>query len=260
LIETAASFNYRLVNLDENWPLGRHDVSGALDAPADKQHYLHSLVYRFLLVQGLVTDFQREAMFIDSRIGKREDRTFLFFLKAMQWALTGEKLFAPLEYDASTEAEHFFTDHLQRMTGQVWKDGEPLEWDDFVTSIQQGGEGTAVLQFFDGIRPGELRWDRLRAYRLVLMAFVNTFGYGMQRSPRKWLKAVADDIEHPEVAANLYRWLPKFGLRYQWWILVLRKALKSRARQSPQGRRLLKQKFDVVRSSQPALPASKPSR
>jgi hypothetical protein len=240
LLEAATSFNYRLVNLDEKWPKGWHSVSGKFAAPSQVQEYLRTLVYRFLVLQGLVTRFQREVMFIDSRIGKRDDQVFLFYLKALQWTMTDEKLFAGLDYDSSSEEAHFFTDHLRRMSDAIWVNGEPLEWAQFEALLQEQKDWTTVLEFFDGIEPGDLRWDRLRAYRLVLMGFINTFGYKMQRSPRDWIRAVAGGIQHPEVAANLYRWIPKFDLGHQRWGWVIRRALKQRAKQSPSSKAQLR--------------------
>jgi hypothetical protein len=246
LLEAASSFNYRLVNLDENWQEGWHKAGGIFDLPPDRLHYLRTLAYRFVVLQGLVTRFQHEVMFIDSRIGKREDRTFLFYLKALEWTMTNVKLFSELDYDLSTTSAHFFTDQLRRISSAAWCDGEPVPWDDFVATSRVDGEWTPILLFFDNIEPGELRWDRLRAYRLVLMCFINSFGYREQRSQRKWLRAVAQGIEHPEVAANLYLWLPKFGLRRQRWIRVLRRALKKRARESEAGRALLGNPIGMV--------------
>src|SRR4051794_6854460 len=39
LLEAATSFNYRLVSLDEKWPLGWQKAEGKFDAPADRQEY-----------------------------------------------------------------------------------------------------------------------------------------------------------------------------------------------------------------------------
>src|SRR5215218_1723984 len=74
----------------------------------------------------------------------------------------------------------------------------------------------AVLRFFDGLDPDDrtrLRWDRLVAFQLVLMAFIETFGYPeIHRSEKKWFHAVAGRMR-PEVATNLLDWLPKLGIR-----------------------------------------------
>lgn len=52
----------------------------------------------------------------------------------------------------------------------------------------------AVLRFFDGLDPDDerrLRWDRVAAFQLVLMAFIETFGYEVHRTEPKWFNAVA---------------------------------------------------------------------
>jgi hypothetical protein len=74
-------------------------------------------------------------------------------------------------------------------------------------------EGTRdALVFFDGLRPDSFRWDRLTAFRLLLLAFLNGFGYEHQQSPQSHLDAVARNIKTVTVAANLVAWLPKLGL------------------------------------------------
>jgi hypothetical protein len=74
-----------------------------------------------------------------------------------------------------------------------------------------------LLRFFDGLNPDDLdrlRWDRLVAFQLVLMAFIETFGYEIHKTDQKWFDAVARRMR-PEVATNLMDWLPKLGIGKQ---------------------------------------------
>jgi hypothetical protein len=71
---------------------------------------------------------------------------------------------------------------------------------------------TGALAFFDGLTPDSFRWERLTAFRLLLLGFINAFGYEHQRSPQSHLDAVAQNIRTTKVASNMSAWLPKLGL------------------------------------------------
>jgi hypothetical protein len=161
--------------------------------------------------------FEREALYIDSRIGTHDDRLFVFYIKALRWTLTDVALFDGLEYDDSKPTDHFYTDHLRRMCTAVWKeDGEGLvdlrAMEDYLAEPQH--ELDAVLRFFDGLGPEEqdrYRWDRIMAFQLVLVAFIHNFGYEIDESDAEWFADAAGRMR-PEVATNLLDWLPKHGV------------------------------------------------
>lgn len=78
----------------------------------------------------------------------------------------------------------------------------------------QGAALQPVLNFFDGLSKGEprLRWDRLVALHLVLLAFVNSFGYDWQYSDRKKFEEVASKFNYRTVLVNLVHWLGRHHL------------------------------------------------
>jgi hypothetical protein len=62
------------------------------------------------------------------------------------------------------------------------------------------------------MQPGELRWDRLMAARILLMDFLNEFEDEVQASSQEWFDSVANEIRSDNVAVNLAEWLPRFKL------------------------------------------------
>jgi hypothetical protein len=58
-----------------------------------------------------------------------------------------------------------------------------------------------------------LRWDRLVTVHLLLLAFVNSFGYDMQESTPQQFIDVARQANNALVLRNLHSWLPKLGLQ-----------------------------------------------
>jgi hypothetical protein len=73
---------------------------------------------------------------------------------------------------------------------------------------------TPILSYFDGLCSGEkrLRWDRLISFHLLLMVFINKFGYDVQKSSQEQILEIARSIQNPHVLTNLVTWLSKLGL------------------------------------------------
>jgi hypothetical protein len=215
LLEAAITLNYRLFNLGKWWKKGWLHVHGDYARPlTEGDYYFPTTVYRFMAFMSLANRFERAAIFIDSRFAEDNDQLFVFYIKALRWVLTDVALFDGLAYDMSKPTDHFFTDQFRRMCASfLTDDGDTLD----LRSVEQQllaeeHELGTVLAFFDGMEPGPLRWDRLMAFQLLLMGFINTFGYEMQRSDRDRFDRVAGQIQRPQVAANMQRWLPKLGL------------------------------------------------
>lgn len=164
--------------------------------------------------------FEREAIYIDSRIADKRGRLFLYYVKALRWTLTDVALFDGLEYSEDRPADHFYTDHFRRMCSSLTP-AEDTEGPDPLLDLRALEDllGTQhdleeVLRFFDGLDPDDqtrLRWDRLVAFQLVLMAFIETFGYEIHKTDQPWFDGVAKRMRR-ETATNLLDWLPKLGL------------------------------------------------
>jgi hypothetical protein len=118
------------------------------------------------------------------------------------------------------------------MCGSVWKDdgGGLVDLRALEDALSGDHELDEVLGFFDGLDPDDksrLRWDRIVAFQLVLMAFIETFGYEIHYTEQRWFDAVAGRMR-PEVATNLLDWLPKLGVGTHFGL---------HARRDPGGRR-----------------------
>lgn len=228
MLEAAGSFQHRLFNLYVNVGEGWLNVKGDY---RPEQFYFFSTVYRFMALHRLAAGFEREAIFIDSRIAEPADRCFLYYAKALRWAMTDVAVFRGLDYDRSVSADHFFGDQLRHMSASIWLDGEAqfdfAQFEDAVASIR---DLVAAMEFFDGVSPneGRLRWDRLVGFHLLLAGFINAYGYPMQRLERDSFDAIAAQLRHPEVASNLRDWLPRLGLSRQREARLIRQALERR--------------------------------
>jgi hypothetical protein len=212
LVEAATDFNYRLMNLDRNVSKGWLDVDGEYDMPKGRLYYFRTTVYRFLVLSSVGNRFERRALHIDSRIAEPSDLTFLLYVKALRWVITDAALFQGVEsYSEETPRDHFYADRLREMCASMYDGERELRFGEFEDAMPMEGTMDA-LAFFDGLRPGSFRWERLTAFRLLLLGFINAFGYEHQKSPQTHFDAVARNIGTAKVADNLRAWLPKLGL------------------------------------------------
>ena len=132
----------------------------------------------------LVRQFECEAVLIDARIAEKNDLYFVKFAKAFSWAVCDVALFEHLNYDVNYATDHFFRDQLREICDSCVKEGAFLGHEELRTVLNSTPDFDRVFRFFDGLKKNEsrLRWDRLVAIHLLLMAFVNCFGYDMQES------------------------------------------------------------------------------
>jgi hypothetical protein len=211
LLNAANSMNHRL------WNFYHHEAEGWLDAKGQYTrpgYYLLSFVYRFLSVSALIRQFENEAIYIDRRIADQKDFAFLNYVTALQWVLTDVALFANLPYDSNSAKDHFFADQFRNYADACLVDGKVVTFENLEKRLQSDRSLDSVLAFFDGLCRSEdrLRWDRLVAFHLLLLAFINAFGYKTQYSPGEQRRDAAGQIKNAQVLANLAAWLPQHGL------------------------------------------------
>lgn len=212
LLRTTFSLHGRMQNLYRNQDRGWLEIGGDFGRCG---YYFESMVYRYLSVFALVRQFELEAIYLDARLARPEDFTFMNYLSALSLCATQVELFGELPYDVSHCTDHFYADSLRSWAESMCSDGELQSFDAFRQRIPLDSAAlSALLAFFDGLRRGEgrLRWDRLVALDLVLMAFINRFGYPTQQSSVEEFKRACNQIEHQDVLTGLVRLLRTAGL------------------------------------------------
>jgi len=193
-------------------------------------YYSRTTQYRFLAISSLARAFEREAFFIDSRIAEPRDFDFLRFIKAFLWATTSVELFRGLPYDETNSTDHFFADQIRQLCDEFCPSPDKtLSFSEFERRVGEGETFDAVVEFFHGLHSSEtrLRWDRLVALNLLLIAFLGTVGYTTHQTSIPELLEVAKKIRYPEVRANFIRRLSKLGLANQPQMKLVTAALES---------------------------------
>jgi hypothetical protein len=209
LLQASNSLNYRFWNLYANSEAGWLDVGG--DYRHVGYHFLSS-VHRFLAVCS--RQFENEAIYVDARIAEKKDFTFLSYLAALHWVMTDVAVFDGVPYDTSHQVDHFFADNFRHYCDACFPDGAFLSYEALGERIATDRSLDPVLRFFDGLRRSEqrLRWDRLVAFHLLLLAFINSFGYEPQYTSQQKFEHVTTQIRHIRILENLVGWLPRHGL------------------------------------------------
>jgi len=211
LLLASVHMNHRMWNLyknhDRGWlcSLGSYEVLG---------YYFLSTVHRFLCVCSLCRRLEREAIYLDARIAGKDDLTFLKITSAISWVMTDVSLFAGLTYDHSKARDHFFSDHLRKVCDSCYEDDHPIHYDTLEERIAEDRSLDRIMAFFDGLTQGEerYRWDRMVALHLLVVAFINKFGYPEQRSTTAQISEIVEQFRNPEIASNLIDWMPRLGL------------------------------------------------
>ncbi|KAG8153421.1 hypothetical protein BFF94_012805 [Burkholderia catarinensis] len=191
-------------------------------------YYFTSTVYRFLSLFTLILEADAEAILLDTAIARKTDYAFIKYLSIMRWVITDVSLFDGLQYDVSIQRDHFFSDGLRVYTKPCWVDGKVVSYDMFRSEQYALADTLPVLNFFDGLQKNEnrYRWDRLAALHLILAAYINKFGYDLQRTSEVKLQKIAREIQHPEVLNNLIIWLRRHHLSRDREAKRLMRALK----------------------------------
>lgn len=211
LVDAADSWHNRMENIYKHESEGRLDVHGAYERP---DYYFTTTVYRFLAFSSLARAFEGESFFIDARIAEKNDLDFVRFVRAFRWLMTDLGLIEGLEYEPWLARDHFLTDRFRVVCDSCIVDGKPMSLTELEQRAGKDADLQPALEFFDGLRADEdrLRWDRLVALHLAVMAFLNLVGYDMQRSSDEDFARVAGQFRNPEVRRNLAAAVERLGL------------------------------------------------
>lgn len=212
LLNASDSLNRRLWNFYAKHEQGWLVVNG--DYSPD-YYYFHSFTHRFLNVFSLIRLFEREALYVDARIAEKKDFVFLKYIGALRWCITDVALFDGLTYGDFHQTDHFFADNFRHYCDScIESDGNFIEFDAFVNRVQEDRSLDEVLAFFDSLCFTEERYrcDRLIALHLLLMAFINAFGYAEQQNSEEQFAQVAKKIRNEQIRQNLAASLSRHGL------------------------------------------------
>jgi hypothetical protein len=179
-----------------------------------EQYMYRSYVFRFLAVCGIARKFEAQAFLIDSRVAEPTDLYLLKYAKAFMWVMTAPSLHHP-EDDGMPGRDHFRNDEFRPMLDACYDGVDVFDVARFHALVRDQGERERlwpVFDFFDGLRYDEedrYRWDRLVAFHLLLMAYLETIGddlgYNWRPAGQDNFKRAAQQFHHGHTARNLLK-------------------------------------------------------
>ncbi|OCA59271.1 hypothetical protein A9R10_20710 [Aeromonas piscicola] len=124
---------------------------------------------------------------MDTTLADKSELDFLKFCKFINIFLCQTSLYSGLRYDDSEPTDHFYRHELLKEVNSLLPDvkGEVMLYEEFEMNISsQLLSMKGICQFIDAISPVEerLRWTKLFCLQLVIIGFLNTYGYDFQHT------------------------------------------------------------------------------
>lgn len=207
LLESAADLCVRMSNIIET-----ADPKWLIPRPGNPpEYFLASTVFRFVALMRLAVAFDREAIYFDPEIASHHDLRCIHYAKAFQWAVTDVGLFDGLGYDPNHPTDHFFRDQLRTISTFELPPDKPLTFDYFERETLSTGSAQEVIDFFSFFDPKTtpLRWDRVMALQLLLVAFADGVGYDGRSKQQSDYDLIAGVMISSIVRRNLLTWIPE---------------------------------------------------
>jgi len=204
------------------------------DAPTWLQnkrgYYARSFAFRILANWAAIERFNRQAVYIDARVATRPDWTFLKAAKLNLDAWSAVRLFDGLGYSGFETSDHFFRGQITTFVDSLTYPGSDRSrtWGEFGKALDEGsGDFDELFNFLSGLdaKTSQLKYQRLMAVDLVIIATLNSFGYDYQRKPPERIREISARC-CPEVRANLRQMMVDLNLEKEQGFRELAKVLK----------------------------------
>lgn len=212
LLKSAELLNQRLKNFAKNHNNGWLNLSGNY---LNNSHYIDTTVYRFLSFFSQIRIIEKDLIFIDTTIAQRTDLRMLKYFRAFNEVMCDADLFEGFQYDFNYQTDHFFTSPFINLTNTMIHNDKVIELEDFLHLKNSSlNKIEIVYKFFDSINPSEnrLRCERLKAFHILLISFLNEYGYDYQKTSKEKLKFLKAQLGEYKLLDNLQVLVNKFKL------------------------------------------------
>ncbi|WP_282354624.1 hypothetical protein [Pseudomonas sp. PS01303] len=203
LLNSAESLNHRLWNFSKNAPEAWH-IQRDGEHISDK-YYLLSFCYRFLLFFSLCRKIDLELVYLDSTVSTEKDLDFLKYLKLFPQIFSDTEIFKGTGYNQSVATDHFFSDEFREFVREMSSDDKILSYSEFKKKIEEK-EFIHLITYFSGVSVDYscLRWQVLNSFHIILMAFLNDYGYDFQKTSKEKISGLAKSLPPNNLIKNAY--------------------------------------------------------
>lgn len=197
LLSACEEFNHRMWNFSKNHSEKWHYVEGKYNNKDN--YYFHSFVYRFLAVFAWVKIIEKEMIYFDTTIADKEDLDFVKFLKIFS------KIFCDLNfiedkniYDGKKK-DHFYKNDFDHFPDILIEENRVKTYSSYLSEITtyycNREKIDKLYEFFDSLDPLEKdgkRWDRLHFFHIIIIIFLNEYGYDFQKTNKEKMKSILE--------------------------------------------------------------------
>ena len=212
ILKSGELLNQRLKNFAKNHAESWHCVGGNYNI---NHHYLDTTVYRFLAFFAEIQLLEKHLVYIDTTIGQKNDMRMLKYFRLFHEVMCDVDLFEGHIYDKNYQTDHFFTTPFYNLSNSLIINQKVLDLDGYMDIKSQIlPKIETAYTYFDSISPTEnrLRCERLKSFQIILIAFLNEFGYDYQKTPKEKYKYLKTQLGDYKLIPNLKKMVVKFKL------------------------------------------------
>lgn len=178
-------------------------------------------MYRFITFFSYIRQIENGLIYIDSTFAGKSDLEFIKFLRTFPQLFCDVKLFEGVQYDKSLAIGHFFRNSFENICDSFIHQNEIVTYSNFIEEIGKFEyENKKLFEYFDSISIDESRYrfDLLKHFHLIIIAFLNTYGYDFQRSTIRQINEVIVMPRKSHLYKNLGVILTRNKLAKNKWI------------------------------------------
>lgn len=213
ILESSEFLNHRLINISRNYKTTSHYVNKKY--PSIENTFFISNIYRILRLLSGIKLLEKELIFLDTTVADKEDLYFIKWIKVLRQALQDNDLYNNVKIDPKLKGEKINRDDLEAMSFVLIRDNDIISFFEFKKIAQETiGTYITMCEFFDGIsfEENRYRWDRLKCFHLLLISFLNTYGYDFQKVTKKEIEEISSNINSFEIIKNLNKMVIPYKL------------------------------------------------
>lgn len=195
-LKSCEALNHRFWNFLNNHPKKWHDVKG--DYSNLNNYYIQSFVYRILSVLAWVHIIEKDLIYLDTTISKKEDLSLIKYFRLIEQVFCDLKLYENKEYDSYHSTDHFFRNKFEELSMSLVRGKDVISFSTFQAELGTLlPEIEQLFKFIDGMNPVEkrLRWHRLQILHIVIMSILNTYGYDFQYTESNKIEKITKKVK-----------------------------------------------------------------
>jgi hypothetical protein len=234
LLTAAESLNHRMWNFGDNHHQGWMRVDG-LYTPDN--YYFLSFAFRLITFYALIRRIDQDLIYVDATTADKRDLLFIKYIRSLPQILTDISLLNGKGYDSNFANDHFFRNHLEIALDAVLGGENPVvDYGVFCDGLPDVTDRfRPIFVWLDGISPCELnryRWDLLQLMHLLLIAFLNEFGYDFMRTDSSKIRDLLARTRENRLLDNFAAFVKRNQLARTKEIKKLRKSILQNARRT----------------------------